>query len=305
MLLRITATLACAAPLLAQVTTPRTVDRPAPNFAGPSSPGYRGTIEVGGAFVPESSLRLGSADLGDVQTRQHRIRYTGTFNGGGPVNWSIGAEYEQFTFDFDQSTLLPDRVGSATLPLGVTWRISDRWTFLGEVSPGVYSDFEDLGGSDFNAPVIAGLSYAVNDNLLLFLQVSVDPRRDIPVVGGPGLRWQINRQWALSLLLPRPRVEFRPADRWLLYAGGEMVGGAFQLADDHGSERGRPDLDNVNMTYREIRGGIGAIWDIAGGFRLEGAVGWAFDRRFVVADRDLQWNGDGAPYARLQFSYRY
>ena len=59
------------------------------------------------------------------------------------------------------------------------------------------------------------------------------------------------------------------------------------------------------MTYREIRAGLGAVWDVGHGFRVEAAGGWVFDRRFVVDERNRQWNGEGAVYGRLQLGYRY
>jgi len=304
MLIRSVALLSAALPLFAQEPT-RPVDRQARSFGPPTEPGYRGDFEVGAGYAPNSGHRQGSTELGDVNTLQSRVRYTGTFISGGDVNWSMGVEWERFGFGFENSSIIPSTLGSVSLPLGVTWRINERWSFLGEVSPGIYSDFEDIGGSDFNSPLIAGVSYAVNDNLLVFLQVSVDPRRDVPIVGGPGVRWQINQQWALSLLLPRPRIEFRPADQWLLYAGGELVGGAYQLGKEHGSNRGDARFDDVNMTYREIRAGLGAVWTLGNGLRLEAAGGWMFDRRWVVNDRDLIWNGEGAPYVRLQANFRY
>jgi hypothetical protein len=293
-----------ALPLAAQDVA-KPVDRQTRSFGAPGEPGYRGTIDAAVSYVPDSGIREGSVDRGDIDTFHSRVRYTGTFISGGAVNWSVGFEAESFRFGLDQTSLLPDNLGSITMPLGLTWQISSRWAFLGEVSPGIYSDFEDINSTDFNAPVIAGVSYAINPNLLLFLQVSVDPRRDIPVVGGPGIRWQINSEWALSILMPRPRVEFRPNESWLVYAGGEIVGGAYQIGMKHGSDRGDAEFDDVNMTYREIRAGVGAIWNVGGGFRVEGAAGWVIDRRFVVDERQRQWNGEGAPYARLQLSYRY
>jgi hypothetical protein len=304
MVVRTAALLTVAIPILAQEPV-RPVDRSARNFGPATEPGYRGDFEVGAGYAPDSGHRQGASQLGDVNTFQSRVRYTGTFIGGGDVNWSMGVEWERFGFGFENNSIIPDSLGSVSLPLGVNWRLSSKWSFLGEISPGIYTDFEDISGSDFNAPLIAGLSYAVNDSLLLFLQVSVDPRRDVPIVGGPGLRWQINRQWALSLLLPRPRIEFRPGNQWLFYAGGELNGGAYQLGQKHGSDLGDARFDDVNMTYREIRAGIGAVWTLDCGLRLEAAGGWMFDRRWVVSDRDLIWNGEGAPYLRLQANYRY
>ena len=101
------------------------------------------------------------------------------------------------------------------------------------------------------------------------------------------------------------RIEYRPDDSWLLYAGAKLVVGAYQISVHHGTDRGDAQFDDVNITYREIRAGVGAVWNIGHGFRLEAAGGWMFDRRFFVDERNLQWNGDAAPYSRLQLSYRY
>lgn len=285
--------LALATPLAAQ------------NPGQPAQPGYVGNLDLTTSYVPDSGIRVGSTDLGDFDTFQSRFKYTGTFISGGPVNWSMGFEAERFGFGLETSSMLPTTLGSVSLPLGVNWKINSKWAFLAEVSPGLYSDFVEINASDFNAPLIAGLSYAVNENFLFFLQLSLDTRRDIPIVGGPGFRWQMNRQWALSMLVPRPRLEFRPNDAWMVYAGAELVGGAYQLSTEHGTRRGDAQFDDVNMTYREIRAGIGAICNVGHGFRLEAAGGWVFDRRFVVDEERRQWNGEGAPYARLQLAYRY
>ncbi len=271
----------------------------------PARPAYAATVDVVTEYVPGAGIREGSLELGDIDTLHTRFQYTGVFNTGGPVSWSVGLAAERFGFGREKMSLLPTALGSVSVPLGVTWEIDARWSFRTEVAPGIYSDFSEIGWSDFNAPIISGISYAVNDDLQLFLQVSVDARRDMPVVGGPGLRWRINPRWTLSILVPRPRIEYRPDDSWLLYAGAELVGGAYQLSVHHGTGRGDAQFDDVNITYREIRAGVGAVWNLGHGFRVEAAGGWMFDRRFLVDERDRQWNGDAAPYSRIQLSYRY
>ncbi len=288
--------------LLALACTARSLAaEPAPG----SKPDYRGSIDTDFGYVPGSTLHYGGTDVGKLSTTHSRLRYTGTFVSGGDVDWTMGLEYSRLDFGVPKGQPLPPSLGAATIPLGVRWKISDRWSFRGEVAPGVYSDFQDIEGSDFNAPITAGLSYAINDGLVVSLQVSIDARRDIPVIGGPGVWWRISPRWTLSLLLPRPRLEFHHSDSWTFFVGGEIAGGAYQLGSNSGTKRGAPSMDSVNISYREIRGGIGADWKIGHGFFLEAAGGWMFDRRFVVDDLRRTWNGNGAPYGRVQLSYRY
>ncbi len=283
---------------------PSTSTLAAEGDSGPK-PGYRGALDVEFGYAPESTLHLGSTDVGKLSTTHSHVRYAGTFISGGDVNWTMALDYDRYGFGVPSGQPLPRALGSVSIPLGVSWKLSDRWSFRGEVAPGVYSDFKDLDGPDFNAPITAGISYAVSENLVLSATISFDARRDTPLVGGPGIWWRINPKWTLSLMLPRPRVEYRPWDNWLLFGGLEIAGGAYQTSNDAGSKHGVPAMDNVNISYREIRAGVGAQWDLGHGFSLELAGGYMLDRRLLVHERRLLWNGDGAPYARAQLSYRY
>jgi hypothetical protein len=287
--------------LLALVPAAALAADPAP--AG--QPAYLGAVDADFGYSPASTLHLGSADVGKLSTLHSRFRYTGTFVSGGDVNWTMGVEYDRYGLGVPAAQPLPKSIGSAAIALGVGWKISDRWSFRGEVAPGIYSDFHEVSGPDFNAPITAGLSYAVSEDLVLSLQLSFDARRDVPVVGGPGVWWRISPRWTLSLLLPRPRLEFHPNDRWTFYGGAELAGGAYPLASDAGTKHGVPAMDNVNISYREIRAGLGAQWKIGHGFSVDIAGGWMLDRRLVVDERHLMWNGDGAVYGRAQLTYRY
>jgi hypothetical protein len=173
------------------------------------------------------------------------------------------------------------------------------------VSPGLYSDFEQISGDDFNAPFIGGVGYTVNPDLQVFFSASVDPRRDIPVVGGPGVRWRFAEQWTLSLLLPRPQIQYRPSADWTFNIGAELLGGAYHLNPSYGRDNGLPAMDDQMATYREIRTGVGARWGGLKGFYASLESGWMIDRRFVLNDVRLQFNGDGAVYGQLAIGYRY
>lgn len=286
-------------------TPPPTVDRRAAAFDPADDSRFRGEAEFSGGYAAGSAIHERGNSLGDIDTTHGRVRYTATFIPGGNMNWSLGLDLQTLHFGGVSGGPLPDGLYALSVPLGINWRWTDRLAFIAEVSPGIYTDFESMTSESFNAPVLAGLTYSVNPDLLLVLQLSLDARRDVLLIGGPGVRWRFAERWTLSLILPRPRIEFVPAEGWTLTAGGEIVGGAYQLGDDSGTRRGRPDLDDVNMSYREIRAGIGVFRQLTDRWRLEAGAGWVIDRRFVVDERRLQFNGDGAPYVRLGLTCRY
>jgi hypothetical protein len=84
-----------------------------------------------------------------------------------------------------------------------------------------------------------------------------------------------------------------------------MMGGAYHLNPNFGRDRGLPALDDQQITYREIRTGVGARWGGPNGFYASLEGGWMIDRRFVLNDVRLQFNGDGAAYGQLAIGYRY
>jgi hypothetical protein len=269
------------------------------------APSYTGALEVTAGYSAGADIRLGSRELGNLDATRTRLEYKGIFDPAAALNWGVGVAYTRWDFGRDSGNPLPANLQSVALPLTVSWRFSEGWQAFGEVSPGLYSDFEKISGEDFNAPFIGGVGYAVNPDLQVFFSVSVDPRRDIPVVGGPGVRWHFAEHWTLSLLLPRPQIQYRPSENWTFHVGAEMMGGAYHLNPNFGRDRGLAAMDDQMVTYREIRTGVGARWGGPKGFYASLEGGWMIDRRFVLDDVRLQFNGDGAAYGQLAVGYRY
>ena len=266
---------------------------------------YSGNLEFNTGHSAGADIRLGTRELGSLDATRTRVEYRGMFHPGADFQWGVGVAYTRWDFGREAGNPLPANLQSAALPLTVSWRFREGWQAFGEVSPGIYSDFEQVGGDDFNAPFIGGVGYTVNPDLQVFLSASIDPRRDIPVVGGPGVRWRFAEDWTLSLLLPRPQIQYRPSADWTLHVGAEMAGGAFHLNPAFGTRRGLPAMDDQMITYREIRTGAGARWGGPKGFQASIEAGWMIDRRFVLDDVRLQFNGDGAVYGMVSIGYRY
>jgi hypothetical protein len=266
---------------------------------------YSGNLEVSGSYSGSSAMRLGTAQIGDIDSRRTRIEYVGAFKPGADVSWSIGVAYTRWDFGRPAGAPLPADLHSITLPLGGRWKIDGRWSVFGELTPGFYTDFVDVRSEDFNAPFIGGVGYAFGPDLQIFFVASVDGRRDVPFVGGPGVRWRFADRWTIMLTLPRPQIQYRAGELWTLHVGGEIVGGAYHLNRNFGTGRGMPSLDNQIVNYREIRAGAGARWGRPDGLGVSIDAGWMIDRRFVLDDIRTQFNGAGALYGQLSLNYRY
>ncbi|MGB0580512.1 MAG: hypothetical protein ACPGVU_12475 [Limisphaerales bacterium] len=171
--------------------------------------------------------------------------------------------------------------------------------------PGLYSDFSDVSGDDFNSPVLIEGAYRVNDSLEVGIRANVDPFRNNVLVATPGVSWLINELWKLELWFPRPQIEYSMRDDITLFAGGSVSGGSFRVADDFGTSLGRPTLNGEKVDYREVRAGAGVRVEFGRGILGEFAGGWIFDRRFEFHERNLTLNGDGAPYVQVSLGAQF
>jgi hypothetical protein len=213
----------------------------------------------------------------------------------------VGAAWRRFDFSGSRADV-PESLSSAALKLGYTRKLSPEWQLWAEIDPGLYSDFEDVSSDDFNVPFGLRAIYAASRDVQWGFALFADPRGSTPVVGGIGVRWKFAPDWTLLAFLPEPRIEYAVSPELSLYAVANIRGGTFRVAEDFGRRRGRPELDNQDLDFREIGAGVGARWKLSPTVSLNASVGWMIDRRFEFDDRDLLLNGDGAPSFQLMLT---
>jgi len=257
------------------------------------------------AYAGKSDIAEGNRPLGEISTQQTRISAVRTVAIDPRSAWIVGGAWQHFAFSPAAGTPVPDRLSALSLKLGYNRQLDARWSLRTEIDPGLYSDFRDIGGGDFNAPLGVRFIYGASRELQWFVGVNVDLRSSHPVIGGPGLRWQFAPDWTLLLIVPAPRVEYAVNKDVALFAGVNLRGGTFRVADDFGRRRGRPALDHQDVGYRELTAGAGVRWQLSPGIALNAGAGWMLDRRFVFDDRDLLLNGDGAPMFQLTLTGRF
>ncbi|MBM3847503.1 MAG: hypothetical protein FJ405_14625 [Verrucomicrobia bacterium] len=248
------------------------------------------------SFSFDAGLDEGQRALGDINTWQWRFDAPLRFSGGGPVEWTVGPGFQRFSFSRPDGAPIPSALHAYHAILGAQWRFSEAWTGRIELQPGVYSDMEDINSGDLNVPALAGLIWRVRDNLLAVAQLSIDARRDTPAIGGIGMRWGFAPDLTLSLMVPRPQIEFRPDEKSMFFAGASLQGRTFRVAEDFGTRIGRPELNDQDVEYREIRLGAGWRRQLVEGLSFQVEGGWSVDRRFLYDDVNLMLNGAGAPF---------
>jgi hypothetical protein len=271
----------------------------AQTITSPRGPG--GTFDWQSRFSSSgaASIAEGSRPLGEIRHHHAAIEGATTLALGRDSAAIIGLGWRRFDFSGSVADV-PDSLSSLAMKLGYSRTLSPKWSLRAEIDPGVYSDFEDVGSDDVSVPFGMRILYAASRELQWAFALFVDTRSSVPVIGGVGARWQFAPKWTLLAFLPEPRVEYAAADNLTLFAGAGMRGGTFRVAEDFGRRRGRGQLDNQDVDFRELTVGAGARWKISPALSAGVSLGWMLDRRFEYESRDLLLNGDGAP--TLQFS---
>jgi hypothetical protein len=273
--------------------------------------GVGGADDFGGSYSLEFShstdaaLNRGNTVLGDLDASWLRAGYSVRFDTSPSYSWSVGLQWDHARFDAPAGAPVPEDIYGLSVRLVSNWRVNEKWSVRSDLRPGLYTDFEDISGGDFNVPVTVAVGYEVNPDLQVLFAVNVDLRREFPVVGGPGVIWRFADGWRLSLLIPRPQIEFTASESVTLFAGGELRATAVRVAEDFGTTVGNPLLNDDQVTYRELRVGGGLRWDLNRLFRLTVEGGYALDRRFEFDRGNLLLNGDGAPYFTVGLSGSY
>jgi hypothetical protein len=254
------------------------------------------------SYTFPSSIHIGSTDLGEIDSWHWHGSATWLGRASASYTWQIGVDLQQFSFNVPEGAPLPENLYGLALRLGNRWQFRENWAWQTQISPGVYSDLEDVSGGDFNAPFLTFLEYSIRPTLQLYAGVQVDVRRDTPVIPALGARWRFAPDWTLLMVYPIPRIEYRVNEQWTAYAGIEFRGTGFRVAEDFGTRVGRPELNDQDVSYREWRAAGGARWRVAEGWSVFAEGGWTIDRRFHFDDAELLANGDGAPFVQVGVS---
>lgn len=250
-------------------------------------------------------LKLGNAVLGDTDSAELQGVWVAPLIKRGGYDILGGISYRRFQFDTPAGATVPNTLQSIAGVAGWQSRFADHWRARVEALPGIYSDFSDISGDDFNVPIILETAFELNPRLELGAQVMVNPFRKNPAIGTLGITWLMAEDWRLEFWLPRPQLEYRWSDNLSIFAGGSFSGSSFRVAENFGSALGRPELGNGLVDYQEVRAGAGARFNLGAQITAELAGGWIFDRRFEFHETNLTVNGDGAPYIQLSLGARF
>jgi len=241
----------------------------------------------------------------DVSEQSLQFQYVLSYAVPDRPIFRLGVGYDRFDFGFTGTGLIPETLQSLRLITGIDLKISDFLIRI-EAQPGFYGDNRGFNASDFNSPVVLGISYLTSKDVQWVVGLSYDGNRSYPILGGLGVRWKMSDRWVLSFIPPDPRLEYKATDDLTLFAGAHLITSTFRVNGNVGSVRGGRRYDNAIVEYTEVRTGAGASWKFNGKGTLDLEVGYEAYRDFdyhKVGD-DFQ-NKNGAFYGQAGLKLKF
>ena len=257
------------------------------------------TYEGGGTTV-QNDRRAGSVTEHDAL-----VRYVWSPQLNKDTLLRVGAEWERFTFTAPSGVAVPSALQEADIVVGLDYQVADKWLVRGEAMPGFYGDFKSATWRNANMPLMLGGVYLANADLQWMFGVWINPRSELPIMPGFGVRWKLNNEWTLNLQAPRPRVEYNVNDNLQLYFGGEVKFVTCAVNNHFGTQCGLPQLNNATVDFTEARVGPGVSWKILPTLSLEVNGGYVLGRWWNFYEQNIRLESRPAPYGQIACRVRF
>ncbi len=252
--------------------------------------------EVG--FTGQSKTKQGNATLGDVNEINSHASYVVSPQITEGVLLRTGINWDRNSFGLFNNAPLPNTLQATNLIIGADMTLGDRIIMRVEAHPGIYSDFVNITGSDFDMPVQIGGTYLYSKNFQIIFGIQIDLKSDLPLVGLPGFRWQFADNWVLSAIPPKPQLQYQVNNSLTLYTGAELLGGTYHLNDQFGSNHSfssgaqATKLNGNICDFTELRVGAGLTWKFTPNLSLDLSGGVMPYRKFDMHPDQIGFNND-------------
>ena len=265
--------------------------------AGPAETGWNDRKQSREWDTQLSVGFLPSADFqgmpGDASIADYRLKITRQIRVDERLTLTVGGGYGLKHIDASSSAALPEDLHALFLEAGARYRINEKAFASLRLSPGLYSDFSEIGGDDLRMPVLALGGYSFNDRWSvtggLIYRFGAHSSRFMPALG---FSFQPDESWRFDIVAPRPTITYSASRRLQLFVAGDISSDEYEVHDRTIGARA------VKYSDFKVLAGVGFLPIPA--VKLSTSIGYAFDRRFVFYDSfrpDLRL--DDAPFFRV------
>jgi len=271
-----------------------------------------------GSYTGKSTTKQGNASIGGVGNINSHFDYVVSPQIKDGFLLRLGIDTERNSFSLPAAAPLPNTLQSVNAIIGTDLAFGDKTIVRIELHPGIYSDFVNVSGNDFDMPVQIGGTYLYSSDFQIIFGIQIDLKSNYPIIGLPGFRWQFADKWVLSAIPPKPQLQYEVNNSLTLYTGAEILAGTYHLNDAFGSNHGHgPGTTNAQFNdnicdFTEVRVGAGLTWKFTPNLSLDVSGGYMPYRDFDIHPDEIGFDqhdtsfhndiGKGAPYAEAGIS---
>jgi hypothetical protein len=262
-------------------------------------------FEMETGYVFESDLNHGGS-FGKQDELQNEFEYAHRIELSGNLYARLGVTYDRFDFGKTDAPV-PVHLQRGAAIIGIDYMHGADVGAMLQFRPGFYTE-EHIGLASFDCPIILTRFWVLQENKLYLLTGAATSflKGGIPVIPLAGVVWIVNDQWRVMAVPPNPRVIYAPNDKLELWAGGEIVAGAFRTDhDDHLVGVHTAKLSGAQVDYADYRAGVGMTYDLCQNVSVDLGGGYAIQRSFNFHRAGEYYRTDPAPYLRLEFKAKF
>ena len=147
--------------------------------------------------------------------------------------------------------------------------------------------------------------YNLKPNLTLAAGFNYEPARNVPVLPGAGLQWDVCPKLTLDLMWPRTAIIYHVQKQLDLFVGGGANFTVFRTDGNLGNQIGKPAFNQALGTYRDFYLGVGAEYRFWKGLSLEVQGGYSVARQIDYSRLDQTVSFDDSPYVLTALRWRF
>jgi hypothetical protein len=246
--------------------------------------------QVSIGYLPAADLRNAP---GDVSMSDYRVKASRNFKLDDRLSLALGGGYGLKHIEAPSSSALPQDLHALYLEVGATYRFENKAFATLKMTPGLYSDFKDIGTDDLRMPILALGGYSFENGISVvggcIYRFGYHAVQFIPALG---FSYQPNHSWRIDLIAPRPAVTYFASRKLQLFVAGDFASDEYEVND--------PAFGVKAIKYGDYKAMGGITYHPVPAIKLSTAVGYAFERRFVFYGSDRpDVRMDDVPFFKL------
>lgn len=268
------------------------------DIQAPLRPAITENVSANYSYVGGSDLKSGGD--GELTEQTYNFRYDVRVPVNDTVGVGFGLGYNRIDFGTPENSFLPDSLESLNVNLLGHYKLSNDWSLFAMFGPrlNLINGWDDIESKSVTWGGAFGAHHEFNKNLSIQFGLGVTPSGDIPIMPILGVKWQFADKWTLNGGFPRTAVDYQLLTNLRLSFETSFSGGTYVTSSTYGTEVGRQELNNRELKYREIRVGIGALYNLTKNVDLDLSTGAVVYREFDFKDTDFDPTVKPAPYVQ-------